>query len=318
MNKNKLRIGIALGSGSARGWAHIGVLKQLRDMGIRPDIICGCSIGSIVGAAYAVNNLDKLENWAVGLSKFEMMRYFELNTSLNGFVNQQKLKQCFHDNVCAEQQSIAGLKKQFATVATDLHSGREIWLNQGSVIDAVWASIALPGLFPPMAHEGRWLVDGGLVNPVPVSVCRAMGADIIIAVNLNGNVLSSLKRKKTPAQDTAEPHRTEGDDTVPEGNQNGLVSNMAASLKEYSSTLFPNNKDSNPIPSIIDAAVGSIYIMQDKITRSRLVGDPPEILLNPRVGNLGLLEFYRAKEAIEEGRQCVLRMQPEIEHIMEE
>lgn len=325
MNKNKLRIGIALGSGSARGWAHIGVLKQLKEMGIQPDIICGCSIGSIVGAAYAVDNLGKLEKWAASLTKFEMMRYFELKTSLNGFVNQQKLRQCFHDHVCAEQQSIDGLKKKFATVATDLHNGREIWISKGAVIDAVWASIALPGLFPPMAHpiyEERWLVDGGLVNPVPVSVCRAMGADLVIAVNLNGNVLSSIKRKKTPktnpAESTAIEDKEQASETEGTENQNSLVGNVAASLKEYSSTLFPNNKPNNPIPGIIDAAVGSIYIMQDKITRSRMVGDPPEILLNPRVGDLGLLEFYRAEEAIEEGRQCVLRMQSEIEHIMEE
>ncbi len=181
----KPRLGIALGGGAARGWAHIGVLKQLDKMGIRPDIVAGCSIGAIVGAAYAVNNLDKLEKWTLSLGKLEMMRYFELKARFNGFAHQQKLREFFNDHVCATQQSIDGLNTAFATVATDLHSGEEIWLREGKVIDAVWASIALPGLFPPLAYQDRWLVDGGLVNPVPVSLCRALGADRVIAVNVN-------------------------------------------------------------------------------------------------------------------------------------
>ncbi|MGB1256048.1 MAG: patatin-like phospholipase family protein [Thiolinea sp.] len=315
-NNNRPRIGIALGSGSARGWSHIGILQQLNDMGIRPEIVCGCSIGSIVGAAYVAENLNKLEKWALSFSKLDMMRYFELKTSFNGVIHQQKLREVFHQHICAEQQSIEGLKTQFATVATDLHSGQEIWLREDKVVDAVWASIALPGLFPPVSYHHRWLVDGGLVNPVPVSLCKAMGADIVIAVNLNSNVLSAMKKKKNP-ETAADTKAADNDEqTSGESADNSLLSNVTGTLKEYSNSLFPNQKDENPPPGIVDAVAGSIYIMQDKITRSRMVGDPPEILLNPRVGDLGLLEFYRAEEAIQEGRDCVLRMKNEIERIM--
>ncbi len=314
--KRKPKTGIALGGGAAKGWAHIGVLRQLAEMGIHPEVVSGCSIGSIVGAAYAADNLNKLESWVLALNKIEMMRFFELNTSFNGFVRQEKLKQLFHEKVFARQQDITSLKRQFSSVATNLHNGREIWFTEGPVIDAVWASIALPGLFAPFLYQGQWLIDGGLVNPVPVSLCRAMGADTVIAVNLNHDL--SLARRHRNATAPA-PEISEGNPkpVMPADNLgNHLVNTVTSSLREYSSNLFPDKKADNPMPSVIDSLLGSIYIMQDKITRSRMVGDPPELSLNPRLTDIGLLEFYRAEEAIEEGRQCVLRMQAEIEYIM--
>lgn len=314
---HKPKIGIALGGGAARGWAHIGVLRQLAEMGIRPEVISGCSIGSLVGAAYAADNLNKLEDWVLSLTKIEMMRFFEFNTSFNGFVRQEKLEQFFHEQVCARQQDIKGLKKQFASVATNLHSGREIWFTEGPIIDAVWASIALPGLFPPFPYQDQWLIDGGLVNPVPVSLCRVMGADAVIAVNLNHN-LPLARKQRRPADPAPEILAGSPEQAVPPTDKlsNHLVNTVASSLREYSNTLFPEKKNDNPMPGVIDTLLGSIYIMQDKITRSRMVGDPPEISLNPRLSGVGLLEFYRAEEAIEEGRQCVLRMQSEIEHTL--
>lgn len=319
--KSKSRIGIALGGGAARGWAHIGILRQLAEMGIHPDIVSGCSIGSLVGAAYAADNLGKLEKWVLSLTKIEMMRFFEFNTSFNGFVRQEKLRQLFHEQVCAQQQSIEGLNKRFSSVATNLQNGREIWFTDGPVIDAVWASIALPGLFPPFLCKDQWLIDGGLVNPVPVSHCRAFGADTVIAVNLNHNLLWTKNRKRqSSTEPEATPEQTQHQEppqTPEETIGNHLVNTVTSSLREYSSNLFSDKKSDNPMPGVIDTLAGSIYIMQDKITRSRMVGDPPELLLNPRLSNIGLLEFYRAEEAIEEGRQSVLRMQTEIEHILE-
>lgn len=318
----KPRIGVALGGGAARGWAHIGVLQQLAQMGIRPDVIAGCSIGSIVGAAYAANNLDKLEKWAVSLGKLEMVRYFELKTSFNGFAHQQKLREFFHEHVCAQQQSIGGLQKKFAAVAADLHSGEEIWLREGKVIDAVWASIALPGLFPAVAYEGRWLVDGGLVNPVPVSLCRALGADIVIAVNLNNTKpapattqekLTSVEstHPKTPSQ--AEP-TAEKTPPAEWNHDDSLLNNVTGVLREYSNNLF-TEKEKNPAPGLMETLAGSINITQNRITRCRLMDDPPEVLLSPHVGDLSLLEFYRAEEATQEGRNCVLRMRAELEQV---
>lgn len=310
------RIGIALGSGSSRGWAHIGILRALADMGIHPDIVTGCSVGSIVGAAYAAGNLDRLEEWVLSLTKLELMRFFELNASFNGFVKRDKLQQFFHKHVCAEDLSIDKLTHTFATVSTNLENGREIWFTDGSVLDAVWASIALPGLFAPYRHQNQWLVDGGLVNPVPISLCRALGAEVIIAVNLNGNVARRYAhhtQKSRPVRSAEKPA------PAPDKNSNkveNLVDTLTTSLREYSAVLFPEN-DKETTPGLMEALAASINIMQDKITRSRMAGDPPEILLSPRLENIGLLEFFRAEEAINEGRKSVELLKAEITSLLE-
>lgn len=176
------RIGLALGSGAARGWAHIGVIRTLERAGVVPDIVCGTSIGALVGAAYAAGELDRLEPWVQGLSWQSVLKMFDLKMS-GGLIAGGKLVDFFRSRF--QDQGIEALGKPFGCVATELASGREIWLREGSVVDAVRASIALPGLFTPVPYEGDWLVDGGLVNPVPVSLCRAMGADVVIAVDLN-------------------------------------------------------------------------------------------------------------------------------------
>ncbi len=298
-NSNDLRIGLALGSGSSRGWSHIGIINALSEIGVVPEIICGCSIGAVVGASYAADNLDELERWVSSLTKLEVARFFELNRSLRGFINTERLHAFLQKYVCNEDAKIENLTKIFATVSTDLETGREIWFTKGSVIDSVWASISIPGLFPPIRNQGRWMVDGGLVNPVPVSVCRALGADIVIAVNLNGDILGKHFQNK-PIK------RTEGD----------IIGTLIGTVKEYSTSLFPRLKSKNNIPGLLDAIAGSINITQDRITRSRMAGDPPDILLTPKLSHIGLLEFYRAKETIKEGKECVIRLLPEIRHVM--
>lgn len=304
-------IGIALGSGSARGWAHIGVLHALADIGIYPEIVSGCSVGAIVGAAYAAGNLDTLENWVLSLSKLDLIKFFGFNPTLNGLVSYDKLEIFFHEQVCDTTLQIKQLPRIFASVATNLENGREVWFTDGKVIDAIRASMALPGLFPPYPHKKQWLVDGGLVNPVPVSLCRALGADIIIAVNLNGNIARRYARHTR--QGTSE---APGDNNIKNNNKTEtLADTLTTSLREYSSALFPDSKDKN-MPGLMDAIAASINIMQDKITRSRMAGDPPEILLTPRLEHLGLLEFFRASEAIDEGYQTVERMRPEIENLL--
>ncbi len=312
------RIGIALGSGSSRGWAHIGILKALAEMGIHPDIVCGCSVGAIVGAAYAAGNLDALERWVLTLTRLELMRFFELNASLNGFVSRDKLQPFFHANVCDESLQIGQLPRRFASVATNLENGREIWLTEGAALDAVWASIALPGLFAPFRHHDQWLVDGGLVDPVPVSLCRAMGAEVIIAVNLNGSVARRYAyhtQKAKPDKSAASPPASAD---KPPNKVESMVDSLTASWREYSAVLLPDNgKDKNPVPGLMDAVATSLNIMQDRITRSRMVGDPPEILLTPRLENIGLLEFFRAADAIAEGRETVQRMQTDIRSLLD-
>ena len=191
----RLKIGLALGSGSSRGWSHIGVINALIKHGIEPDVVCGTSIGALVGASYVNGRLDRLEKWATSLTKFESAKLYEINSSLNGFVNTKRLHILMKDLVADEATLIEDLPKKFASIATDLQSGREIWLKKGSVLEAVWSSISLPGLFPAVHKNGMWLVDGGLVNPVPVSTCRALGADLVIAVNLNGDLLGKHVHK---------------------------------------------------------------------------------------------------------------------------
>ena len=185
----ELNIGLALGSGSSRGWSHIGIINALSELGITANIICGTSVGAMVGAAYVTGHMDRLEAWACSLTKFDVARFIEINTSLTGFVNTERFHDFLNENIASDDELIEELPKVYAAVSTDLETGREIWHTKGSLIQAVWASMALPGLFPAIRNNNRWLVDGGLVNPVPVSVCRALGADIVIAVNLNGDIV---------------------------------------------------------------------------------------------------------------------------------
>ena len=270
------RIGLALGSGSSRGWSHIGILSALAEIGIEPDLVCGCSVGAIVAASYAAGNLDRLEQWVTSLTRTDVARFLDLNLTLNGFVDVPRLRSFFADHVCAENLRIEELGRTFATVATDLETGREIWLTQGSVLDAVWASM-------------------------PVSVCRALGAEIVIAVNLNGSIVGRhfLRRDR------------EEKNEVP---AEGLLSTVRKTVKSYSASLFRGNGTEESAPGLYDAISGSINIVQDRLTRSRMAGDPPDILLAPRLSHIGLMEFYRAREAIAEGRECVRRMLPEILH----
>ena len=181
------RIGLALGSGAARGWSHIGVIEALAEAGIEPDIVCGCSIGAVVGAAYVAGELPALKDFAQSLTWREIARMLDVRLSGGGLIGGQEIVAFLRRLKISAP--IASYSKPFAAVATDLETGREIWLREGPIDEAVRASISLPGILSPARHADRWLVDGGLVNPVPVSVCRALGADVVIAVNLNGDLV---------------------------------------------------------------------------------------------------------------------------------
>ena len=296
-----MKIGLALGSGSSRGWSHIGVINALAEQGIVPDIVCGASIGSLVGASYVSGNMDKLEQWVCSLNKFETARFFEFNSSFNGFVNTERFHYFLNKYVASDDSQIESLSKKFASVATDLETGREIWLTKGSLVEAVWSSMSLPGLFPAIKNGGKWLVDGGLVNPVPVTLCRALGADVVIAVNLNGDLVGRHIHKQKPETK----------------NDTGIINKVTDLFAEYTATILPKENLDNQPPSLFEAIASSINITQDRITRSRIAGDPPEILLSPRLSDIGLLDFYRANEAIQEGRASIQRALPEIQRILD-
>lgn len=299
-----MKIGIALGSGSSRGWSHIGVLKELASLGVEPDIVCGTSIGALVGAAYAGDKLEALGEWAASLTRLETARFFNISSAFNGFVDMDKFQTFLGQCVADKDATIEDFDKQYAAVATDLESGREIWLSKGPVLEAVRASISLPGLFPAVRNDHKWLVDGGLVNPVPVSVCRALGAELVIAVNLNNDIVGKHFTKPSKPPEVSQ-------EAV------GTVDRLAGAVKDYAASVFSFNNKEEQAPSLFEAFAGSVNITQDRITRSRMAGDPPDILVAPALSQIGLLEFYRAEEAMEEGRKCVQRMASEIRRVLQ-
>ena len=294
-----MKIGLALGSGSSRGWAHIGVLEALEELGIHPTIVAGTSIGAIVGAAYAADRLALLKTRLASFTRLDLARFFRIGRS-RSFVDTAKLQDFFDQYVVSPDTRIEDLPIRYATVATALESGREVWLTTGLVTRAIWASIALPGVFAPYWYQGHWFLDGGLVNPVPVSVCRALGADVVIAVNLNGDLLSRYAFAGMQAMEA------EGKS----GDWGSRISRVFHSGKHKGAKQLP------AAPGFVDTLAASINIVQERITRSRMAGDPPDLVLMPRLAHVSLLEFYRGEEAIEEGRQAVRRMLPMIESLL--
>lgn len=294
-------VAVALGSGSARGWAHVGVLRALERAGIRPDIVCGTSIGSLVGAAYAAGELDRFEHWirSLGVRDVVSLMDFRMN---GGMLKGERLVAFFQRHFL--DRPIEDLALPFAAIAADLHTGQEVWLREGSATAAVRASIALPGLFSPVWRQGRLLVDGGLVNPVPVSLARAMGADIVIAVDLNTDILS--RHLQPLGQQSA---------------RSRVGSAWRARLPGALSSLLPAGEAPPPpaeddqMPSLIDILSSSINIMQVRITRSRMAGDPAEAVITPRLASLGLLDFHRAEHAIERGSEAAEAALPALEHL---
>lgn len=304
----KPKVGLALGSGSARGWSHIGVIRALAEQEIEPDIITGCSIGALVGGAYVKGELDKLEDWVRQLRWKEIVDLMDISFIGGGFLKGDKLIQLITKKT--KDINIEDLSIPFGAVTTDLDSGREVWLQSGSLLEAVRASIALPGLFTPVDRQGRWHVDGGLVNPVPVSLCRAMGAEIVIAVNLNGDVVGKHRRRRGKEIALARQHESEAEMELWDRFVSQFKNSIQSKKKEWLQDLLGSSKD---MPGMFEVLAGSINIMQDRITRSRMAGDPADVMLTPHLAHIGMLEFDRVDEVIAEGYASVQRMQAAID-----
>lgn len=285
------RIGLALGSGAARGWSHIGVLKALLRAGIEPDIVCGTSVGAMIGGAYVAGNLDKLERWVLGSTRTDVLSFFSIRMPQTAFVDHDRLNWFLHNFVAAAEITIESRPKAYAAVCTNLENGHEIWLREGSLADAVRASMAMPGLFPAVRKSGQWLVDGGLVNPVPVTACRALGAEFVIGVNLNADILSRRNLQKHNHQKPV----------AAASSSNSVFGSLKQQAKEVSSSLFADDDKPDKAPGLFYAISKSINIFQDQITRGRLAGDPADVVIEPKVGDIGMLDFQRAAAAIEEG-----------------
>lgn len=294
-----VKVGLALGAGAARGWAHIGVLRGLAEMGVEVDAIAGTSIGACVGGAFLTGQLDVLQSWAQSMGLLGIVGLVDITFRRGGLVVPHKAFERFQTDIVIED-----LAKPFAAVACELGSGREVWLREGSVLEAVRASAAMPGLFPAVARDGRWLADGALVNPVPVSVCRAMGADVVIAVNLNSEIAAlprPVAATPKPTPPLAQLLRQVGERIGwKPGKQTHFVAQQLAG-------------EPHSYPNVLEVIAGSIDIMQDRITRSRLAGEPPDVLIAPRLGHVGILEFDRAEEVIALGYDAVRIARPGIE-----
>lgn len=283
-------VGLALGSGSARGWAHIGVIQALEEIGVRPQVVAGTSIGALVGGAYVTDTLGEFADWVQSLTVKDVFGLLDISLS-GGMVKGEKLFSFFREH--NDNPDIETLEKKLVTVATDMKSGREVWITKGSMLDAARASCALPGLFSPVKMQGRWMLDGGLVNPVPVSAARAMGADVVIAVNLNAQLVGAHLSRDTRSQ-------AQGEES----------SDEERSIWHKMMGYFISEDGDDP--GFFDVVASSINIMQDRITRSRMAGDPPEVTLVPLLEDFALMDFHRAKEAIEEGRALVKRYESDI------
>ncbi|MBU1306128.1 MAG: patatin-like phospholipase family protein [Alphaproteobacteria bacterium] len=304
-------IALALGSGAARGWAHIGVIDALVEAGIKPDIVCGTSMGALVGAVYSSGQLDKLRDWAMGADWRVVASMVDVGLLAGGLVDGVRIVNWLGGLGLSE--TIEDLPIPFGAVATDISSGREIWLRSGPLPQAIRASIGMPGVFSPVKLDGRWLSDGGLVNPVPVSLARAMGADFIIAVNLNEDLLG----RRLVAEDAAdEAAATEPELPLAEAGGPAsfidMVRAIPATVQARMATF--NFFGSTPAtPGYFDVLANAIDIMQDHITRSRLAGEPPHVLVLPRVVDIAIMDFHRAEDAIAEGRAAAERVIPIIE-----
>ncbi|TQI80735.1 NTE family protein [Serratia fonticola] len=284
----KVKIGLALGAGAAKGWAHIGVINALRKLGIEADIVAGCSVGALVGAAFASHRLPVMEQWVRSFSYWDVIKLMDLSWQRGGLLRGERVF-----NVVGQLLNIddfADCSLKFGAVTTNLSTGRELWMTKGDIHQAIRASCSMPGLLAPVWYEGYWLVDGALVNPVPISLTRAMGADIVIAVDLQHDA-------HLMQQDLFSVH---SDDIEV---RNGDVSTWRERLRERINRL--TLKKTNFTPTAMEIMSTSIQMLENRVKRTRMASDPPDVLIQPYCPQISTLDFHRASEAIEAGRLAV-------------
>ena len=288
-------IGLALGGGAARGFAHIGVIRTLVSRGLAPDVIAGTSIGAVAGGCYAAGQLDGFEQWGLGLTRRRILSYLDINLSGSGLIWGRRLA----DRLDGALGNIAidDLPVRFAAIATEIGTGHEIWLTRGRLVDALRASYALPGIFSPVPIGGRWLVDGTLVNPVPVAAARALGARLVIAVNLNADLFGRGTTIPSHGSDVEDEHL---EAAIPGGRGVRRLFGAEQIIKR-------RHLGRRGHPGISTVMIEAFNVMQDRIARSRLAGDPADVTINPQLGRIGLFEFHRAAEAIALGAEAAER-----------
>ena len=299
------KIGLALGAGAARGWCHIGILQEFEAAGLRPDIIAGTSIGALVGGCYAAGQLEAVERFSLSLSRRRVLSLLDLSFSGGGLFSGARLREKLEAALVGK--IVEGLPIPFAAVATEISTGHEIWLRSGPLARALNASYALPGLLEPLNVDGRWLFDGALVNPIPVSVCRAMGADIVIAVNVVSDSMfrGTVIGDRNVGDETTDVLARKVEDVAGRSWLGGVASPTALIKRRL-------RRSAHDGPGVASVMLDAFSITQDRIARSRLAGDPPDVLINTRLEKFGLFDFHRAAEMIEIGRETARRRLPDI------
>ncbi len=291
-------IGLALGAGAARGWSHIGVVERLLEVGINPSVVAGTSIGALIGGCYAADLLEELKGFALALTRRRLFSFLDISWGGSGLISDDRLTALLDEHMGELQFS--DLQLPFICIATELLTGHELWLRKGSVVTAMRGSYALPGVFKPAHRNGKWLIDGAVVNPIPVSACRAMGARLVIAVNLNSDAFGGTVIQQSLGSQVGK-EGSDGTSATSKGKPSMLRQMIGSSTE----------------PGLTTVLVAAFNITQDRLARSRLAGDPPDINIMPRTPDIGLFEFDRAQEAIDAGRDAVDRALPDIEYALE-
>lgn len=309
MKSHKNRLGLALGSGSARAWSHIGIIRAFQDEGITISTVTGTSMGALIGGAFAAGFLDRLEQWARNLTWLDILRFLDVTLPRAGLIEGDRLTNYFRSQMT--DIYIEELPIPFAAVAAELDTGREIWLRKGSLFDAIRASMSMPGLLTPFRYEDKWLVDGGLVNPVPVNLCRELGANIVVAVNLNSDIMGRRFLNRCKSDDAGK--------TLKSRFPKRLATIINGKINPRQISMFRRFLQDQPRrgPSIVQVIAKSVYIMQDRITKQRLMVDQPDIVISPHLAHIGLLEFHMAEECIEEGYRAAMLSMPLLKDIID-
>ena len=306
-------VGLVLGSGGSRGWAHIGAIEALEEANIPIDCIAGSSIGSYVGAIYASGSIRSLKDFVLRMDGKKVFSYFDIVIPRSGLLDGTKrLKELF--SMHTDVNDFSDLNIPVAMVATDLETGGKVVLNSGNLIEALRATMSIPGIFAPARVKNRWLVDGGVVDPVPIGVARAMGADVIVAVDLNGGFVSRKKGKKRTVHAEKKPDSQHESKNELTKKLTDFYENAGSSFKNRINELLGRERST---PDIIDTVISSIRIMENRITRMNLAVDPADILIQPRLGELKMLDFDHVEYVIEEGYLGIKEKVEDIKTLLE-
>lgn len=295
----QIKVGLALGAGAAKGWAHIGVINVLKKMGVTIDVVAGCSVGSLVGAAYASDHLDVMERWVRSFKYWDVLRLMDFSWRRGGLLRGERVFNAVNEII--EVQDISQCTLPFGSVVTNLTTGRELWLTEGDIKQAIRASCSMPGLFSPVRYGGYWLVDGAVVNPVPVSLARAMGADIVIAVDLQHDA-HLVRQDMLSSQISLE------------GNPPDMPESWHRRLKMRIANIVPD--PANSVPSAMEIMSTSIQVLENLLKRNRMAGDPPDVLIQPYCPQISLLDFHRADEAIAAGQLAAEKCAEQLHHLI--